>query len=347
MFNRLQDVSTIDRSQIEAILAKGDRPIIQFSVPGYSSDLLRQIDVACAEFGPRLEVRFYSHHRTGFDASCLALLPNAASLSVDCLGAAKNVDALFGLPRLQRLSLGIFDLDRPDILARLTVDSLEELFLCETRKADIDLSSLVRCRSLHRLHISGHTRGFDTLAALHSVSELSLRSIPKKQSLAAVNDMSGLRALTIVLGGRANIDDIKHPELTGLDVVWVRGLETIGSLARFHKLQRLRVEDQLQLRSVELATAPTSLSHLTIFNCKNLQSLGSIADLSGLIDLRIGRTSLDFEALLRSGLPRSLQSVALYSGRKKADDIMRSRLDALGYVEFTRPTDRPDKPLPI
>jgi hypothetical protein len=85
MFDRIEDITTVDRSQIEAILKNGVRPIIQFSAPGYSAELLRQIDSLCAELGVAIEVRFYGHYRTGVDASCLALLPNVASLSVDCL----------------------------------------------------------------------------------------------------------------------------------------------------------------------------------------------------------------------------------------------------------------------
>ena len=337
MFTRLENVPSIEAAEIEAILARGDRPIIQFSTPGYSPELLRQIDRLCATFGPRLEVRFYGHFGTVFDAACLALLPNVASLAIDGLDSVKNLDALFGLRRLQRLFLGILDLGRPDILARLTVDSLAELFLCETRKGEIDLSPLTRCRALRLLQISGQTRGFDTLAGLHPVTELTLRSIPRKQSLAAVSRMTGLRTLNLILGGRASIDELAHPELTGLDVTWVRGLETVGSLARFPKLQSLAVRDQLRLRSIELADAPPSLSHLAISNCKNLQRLDGLAHREGLTTLRIGRTPLDFEVLLRAGLPRSLQCVAFYTGRQKADDLMRRRLDALGYTEFTRP----------
>ena len=83
MFTRLENISTIEAAEIEAILARGDRPIIQFSTPGYSPELLRQIDRLCATFGPRLEVRFYGHFGTVFDAACLALLPNVASLAID------------------------------------------------------------------------------------------------------------------------------------------------------------------------------------------------------------------------------------------------------------------------
>lgn len=233
MFNRIDDISTIEHASVEAILARGECPIIQFSAPGYTPRLLRQIDRLCVSLGPKLEVRFYGHYETGFDAQCLALLPNVASLSVDCLTTVKNIETLFGLRRLQRLSLGVHDLGRPDILAHLAVEALAELFLGETRGAEIDLSPLARCRAMNRLHVAGHIRGFDTLAALSSVAELSLRSIPKKQSLAVVSRMSGLRALSIILGGRTNIDEIEHPELTRLSVEWVRAFETVGSLGRF------------------------------------------------------------------------------------------------------------------
>lgn len=331
---RLQDITTVDRSYIESIIAQGDRPIIQFSTPGYSTELLQQIDALCSEFGAKLEVRFYGHNWTSFDASSLTLLPNVAWLSIDCLRSVVNLNALFQLTRLRRLSLGIFELNQADILDRLQADALEELYVCETRKSEIDLSSLARCHSLSRLYIAGHTRGFDSLAESHSISELTLRSIPKKQSLGAVSRMRGLRALTIILGGRADIEEISHPQLRRLEIVWVRGLASLGSLTRFPALERLRVEDQLKLLSVDFETTPSELHDLQIFNCKNLEKIGGLAHLSKLKTFRIGRTKLDFEKLLEAGLPASLRCVAVYTRRKKIDEAMRQRLDALGYTEF-------------
>lgn len=337
MYLRLENITAIDRAQIAAALAKGDSPIVQFSGPGYSSKLLSEINAACDEFGAGLEVRFYGHYGVAFDASCLTHLPHVASLSIDCLTSATNLNALFGLSRLRRLSLGVFDLGQPGILADLPLETLEALYLCETRRADVDLSPLIRARSLRRLHVSGHIRGFDTLAGLSAVADLTLRSIPKKQSLAIISHMRGLRNLLIILGGRTNIDEITHTELTRLDVVWVRGLSSLGTTARFPALRHLRVEDQLQLQSIDLATTSPALRRLSIFNCKNLRSLGELTEQRELIELRIGRTALDFEALLKSGLPDSLQCVAFYTGRKKVDDPMRRRLDALCYSEFPRP----------
>jgi hypothetical protein len=331
---RLQNPTAIDRSQIESILADGNRPIVQFSAPKYSSAFLEQIDAACAEFGAKLEVRFFGHYGS-FDASCLTYLPNVATLSVDCLDSATNIEVLFSLRSLRQLSLGIFRLDRPDILDRMHLENVEKLFVCETRKSNIDLSPVRRSRALRQLHIAGHTRGFATLAQADTISKLSLRSIPKKQSLGVVSDMRGLRTLSLVLGGRADLEDVVHEELEALSVIWVRALASIGSLTRFPALTDLQVEHQPQLETIDLTSASPSLRRVAIFNCKNLRTLGDIAHLRELVELRISSPAVDFEDLLRSP-PPSLRCVAFYSGRKKWNDAMRARLDAAGYVEFPR-----------
>jgi hypothetical protein len=336
---RLQDPNVIDRSQIQKILVNGDDPTIQFSRPGYTAGLLEQLNAACSEFGAKLEVRFFAHGPS-FDAKWLDHLPDVASLSVDCLPSATNLDTLFNLRRLRKLSLGIYNLNQPDVLDRFHLKEVRELFVCETRKSNIDLSPLKKCHALRKLHVAGHTRSFGTLAELDTVSDLSLRSIPKKQSLAAVSGMRGLRTLMIVLGGRANIDNIAHPGLRRLEVIWVRGLTSVGSLARFPSLRHLRVEDQIRLEAINLTEAPTSLRHLRIFNCKNLRDLGSIAHLHELFELFISCTSVDFEMLVPT-LPRSLRYVCLRTGRTKTDAPTRARLDAMGYREFLH-VDNPD-----
>src|ERR1035438_9288707 len=98
----IQNPNSVDRAAIEADIAAGYDVILQFDRPGYSPELLRRINNLCGELGKILEVRFYGHK---FDATNLQLLPNVATLSIDCLIEATNLSALTNLVNLHRLSL--------------------------------------------------------------------------------------------------------------------------------------------------------------------------------------------------------------------------------------------------
>lgn len=331
--DRITDPTRLDPALVERRAAEGLSTTIQFSKPGFTPKLLRELDGLCQRFGTALEVRFYGfYHGQAFDAACLAHLPHVQWLSVDCLTAATSLDALSRLAHLRRLSVGILDLDRPDLLAHLPLEQLTELRLCETRKNLLDLAPLARCRHLERLHLADHTRNFDVLAQLSTVQQLSLRSIPKRQaSLAALNSMPSLRDLTVILGGRDHLDELHLPHLTDLAVIWVRGLTALGDLSRFPALRKLRVEDQLRLAALDLAPASPALEHLCVINCKGLRTLGPLQHLSRLHTLRIFKTALDADAFLRAGLPATLKTFHFYTGKKSLDEPLKARLAALGY----------------
>jgi hypothetical protein len=331
MFDRFQDISAFDLEKILPLARQGKKPIIQFTAPKYTAGLLEQIDAACAELGGDLEVRFYGHRHEGFDARWLQHLPNVANLSLDCLQTVTHIERISGLHKLRHLSLGVHELNCPEVLSQVPADALEGLRLDENRKNDFDLLPLVRFHKLKSLQIAGHTRSLGVLGGLQSVSTLCLRCIGKKQSLDAVNQMKALDKLEIILGGRPNIDEISHSGLSDLRVTWVRGLATLGDLSRFPALETLRVSDQLQLHDIELSRAQNSLKSLWILNCKNLKKLGGIGNLSKFEELRLGRTAIDYGALLQDPLPASLRSIDIFTGSKRKDDVINQRLASLGY----------------
>ena len=116
----------------------------------------------------------------------------------------------------------------------------------------------------------------------------------------------------------------------------MRGLATLGDLGRFPVLETLRVSDQLQLRAIDLNRVQGTLKSLWIVNCKNLKSLGGISALSKFEELRLGRTAINYGALLQSPLPASLRSIDIFTGSKRGDHVINQRLATLGY-----PVQRP------
>ena len=305
---------------------------IQFATPVYSRDLLASLDELCAEFGEQLEVRFYGHYSEDFDASVLSALPHVQRLSVDCLTTITNEQEIGKLPVLKGLRFGVFRFDNAAFLGQIDLARLNWLCLVENDKRNFDLAPLATARALHTLFLHGHSKNVEVIADLPELSTLSLSGFPKRNGLGFLNRAPALRALTLILGGRSSIEDFRHADLEELNIIRVRGLESIGSLARFPHLERLRVEDQLQIRSIDLAGA--TLREVALANCKNLAELGGLDGLYGLRSFRASQTSLPLDTLVDHAWPPAMEIVALYSGKQKWNDDARAKLDARGYREF-------------
>ena len=332
-FERLDDPTSVNPEQIAAILAANDVPTVQFSKPLKDKRLLSEVNALCERFGDRLEVRFYGHYGESFDASVLSQLPRVQNLSINCLTRASAIEHLFTLTELRKFALGIFELDAPDILGGMHLGQLRELSLIETRKNNIDLAPLARCQDLEKLFVGSHRKGIDVLQELQCLRNLTLGSISRKQSLAFVSKIQGLRKLRVILGGRNDINEIVHPGIDELEVVRVLGLTSMGDLERFPGLEKIRIEDQIRLEAIDFGRASRRLKDLRLINCKKLTQIGSLSALHMLEEINIAMTAIDFDSFVSSGLPQSLRTVGFWTGKQKPNDLIRSRLDALGYRE--------------
>jgi len=332
MTNRITDPTYVSVSEVRSILANGLTPVIQFSTDA-PPDLLRQVNDLCREFDDALEVRFYGFYGGAFDADALRRLPDVANLSVDCLTAIRNEDRLSHLQHLRKFGLGVHALDRPDILTLLPLDQLTVLSVGQNARRNIDLAPIARCSALSELRISGQTRNIAAIGQLDQLSSLCLHSIAKTQRLDFVSSMSGLRSLALLLGGRADIDEVRHDALETLHIDRVRAFDRLGPLARFPALRSLRIADEARLKAIDLLGA--QLEAVTLTNCKTLETIAGVTDLPALRSLRvISCPGLDIESMASAVWPPTLEVLALYSGLARRDTPLRAALDQRGYREF-------------
>jgi protein phosphatase 1 regulatory subunit 7 len=330
---RIQNPSSVERAVIESKIAEGCLVILQFDKPPYSPELLGRINNLCGEFGKQLEVRFYGHYRTHFDASVLRFLPDVAALSIDCLLDATNLAVLNDLANLRSLSLGIYSLDDPQFLRLLQPQNLEELSIGESLKVNFDLAPLRACRSLTRLYVEKHTKNIECLATIPALRDLTLRCIPKKQSIGFVSKIQALKRLVVILGGRTNISEIQHPKLEELEILRVMGFDNLDSIATFPSLRSFAIEDQIRLSNIRFTASNKSIQSFKVFNCKTLRTLEGLENLTELKSIRIGTTALDVDSILGQRLPGSLKTFAFFTGKTKENERIRKNLDALGYSE--------------
>ncbi|MCC2960348.1 hypothetical protein LK540_07880 [Massilia sp. IC2-278] len=325
---RIDSPDSIDRNAIHSLIEGGEHVVIQFAHASQADGaLLQELNAACREFGDALEVRFYSHP---VDCRVLAHLPEVRSLSLDCLQTVSHFDSVQTLQHLARLRIGIYELDAPDFLAWPNLHRLTRLDLGETRRAGFDLQHLRHAMALQRLFLAGHTKNIATVGQLAHMAELTLR-LPSKAGIAFVNELRRLRKLALIVGGRTNLDEIVDSPIRELEITMVKGLNALGPLSRFRKLERLSISDQLQITGLDISEEMPALERIRILNCKRFARLDGLALLPRLQALRIFGTALDFDTFMRQPRPPSLKALAFFSGRRKEDAVLRQRLEALGY----------------
>jgi protein phosphatase 1 regulatory subunit 7 len=328
---RINNPTVIDRAGIEAKISAGFHVILQFDGPHYTPELLGKINNLCGEFGQHLAVRFYGHYGNSFDAINLRFLPDVASLWIDCLLEVKNLSVLNDLANLHQLSLGIYQLDDPNILNSIQLKNIERLVLCENAKSNIDLAPLEACRKLTELFLNGHTKNIDCLAELPILKMLSLGSIPNKNKLDFVSQIRSLKRLVVILGGREDISEIHNASLEELEILRVRGLNSIDSISAFPSLRLFAIEDQIRLKSIRFTPLNNNLQSLRIINCKKLHTVEGLGYLLELKSIRIGMTALDIKSILEQRLAASLKTFTFHTGKVKENEMIRNNLNGLGY----------------
>jgi hypothetical protein len=329
---RITDPNAISVRELVDLASQRGQIVVQFSRPdAYSASVLASLNEACRIAKDLIEVRFYGHYGTRFNAVTLQHLPEVRNLAVDCLSEIANEDEIGRIPNLTRLSFGVFEFDKPEFLATLDLGRLTHVSLSETRKRNFDLSPLSQATLLEELFIHGHAKGIDVVANLPVLRMLTLSAFAKTNRLDFIKSITNLSRLTLILGGREHIDDLSSESLEMLQILRVRGLSKLGDLSRMPALSALRIEDQLQL--AELNLTGTQLQRLWLFNCKNLSVLSALDQQGRLKEFFVSQTKLDLEDLRDRQWPPAARSIQLFSGSRKWNEDAKARLTARGLGE--------------
>jgi len=125
--SRITDPKSIDTNLVQGIFDSGQIPTIQFSAPTYSVKILEEIDDLCCLYQDKIEIRFFDHYQSEFDARILARIPNVVLLSIDCLRKIKNLEQISNLKKISRLNFGVFEFDQKEVLEILPLNKLKHL----------------------------------------------------------------------------------------------------------------------------------------------------------------------------------------------------------------------------
>ena len=331
--NRIDNPTNFDLDYIDKELKDGKHLIVQFSEKTYTDEKLFTLNRLCEKYDKSFGVRFYGHYSNTFDCTILLKIPEVKCLYVDCLLNADNLSALTELYKLQKLSLGVYELKETEILNSKNLKQLTELILTETKSKAFNLEYLNEYSNLKYLILGGHTKNISAIGNVQTLEYLSLNSI-KKTSLEFVNKLKELKTLNIILGGRENIHEIDDSAIEHLKIVWVRGFNDISNIIKFKKLKSLILEDNIKLEKIDFDKEMPFLKTLKIANCKTLNSLTGLRNLTSLDRIGIYQTNIDFDTFIKQDLPASLKAVRFYTSKNKLkNDAIKIRIKAKGYTD--------------
>jgi len=330
--NRIDNPTNLDLEIIDKEIREDKHLIVQFSEDIYTDEQLSTINRLCAMYDKSFGVRFYGHYSSTFDCRILLNIPEVKCLYVDCLLNADNISTISRLHKLQTLSLGVYELKETEILNTENLKQLTELILTDTKTKALNLEYLNEYQNLKYLILGGHTKNISSVGTLHHLEYLSLNSI-KKVSVEFINKLKRLKTLKFILGGRDNIHEIDDNEIEDLEIIWVRGFNDLSNIGRFKKLKFLRIEDNIRLQTIHFDKEMPFLKSLAISNCKTLNSLIGLHNLTSLERIGIYQTSIDFDTFIKQDLPRSLRSIRFYTSKKKLNDTIKIRIKDKGYTD--------------
>lgn len=330
--NRIDNPTNLDLDYIDKEIRDGKHLIVQFSEDTYTDEKLSVINRLCEKYDKSFGVRFYGHYSSIFDCKTLLKIPKVKCLYVDCLLNAYHLLTLTQLHKLQKLSLGIYELTETEILNSENLKQLTELILTETKTKALNLDYLKDYGNLKYLILGGHTKNISSIGNLSGLEYLSLNSI-KKTSVEFINKLKRLKTLKFILGGRENIHEIDDNEIEHLEIVWLRGFNEISNITKFKKLKFLKFEDNIKLDKINFDNEMPYLKTLAISNCKTLNSLTGLHHLTSLDRIGIYQTNIDFDTFIKQDLPASLKAIRFYTSKNKLNDTIRIKIKDKGYTD--------------
>jgi protein phosphatase 1 regulatory subunit 7 len=329
-FIRIDNPNQVDTILIERELGLGKEVIIQFSDVTYTSETLNDIDELCSKCDENLCIRFYGHYFKAFDCKILRNIPGVKCLYLDCLTSVKNLHVVTELANLEVLVIGIFELRETEFLGSENLRNLKGLTVGETKTKSFNLVHLEKIKNLTSLRISGHTKNIESIGELSDLDSLSLNAV-KQVPVGFINKLKKLRKLELLLGSRLNLNEIEKNKIEELDIVWVRGFNDLSCLSKFPKLNKLRVENQIQVAAIQFDMNSSNLSDLKIINCKRLEAISGLSNMHHLQSLVVSRTGVDFDAFMKQELPNSLSHLGFYTGKSKVDKDIKLAILEKGY----------------
>jgi len=309
----------ISKKELEKLSNNPKTNSIQFVKPLDENEIIL-LEAIVFSKRPDISLRVYGHYGEECDLTFIEQIPSLRGFSADSLMDAKGIESVTTLKDLEKLGVGIFNLDNFDFLKTIN-PQIKELSLHQTRSNKPNISSIKRFSDLKVLYLESQQNGIEAIGNLHKLEEITLRSI----STPNVDYLAGLQNLwsvDIKLGGIKNFDGVTSlSKLKYLELWQVRGLKDLSFISKLTTLQNLFIQSLKQVEQLPDFSNLAALRRIYLENLKGLTHLSTLKTASVLEEfVFVMAGNLDPEKLIPVLENPSLKNIFCGFGSEKKNN---------------------------
>jgi len=279
---------------------------------------------------PDVNLRVFALDDNVRDLSFLKLLPNVRRLTIDCLHGS-NIEAVAYLPQMESLGVGIFDLTDFSFLEQIDPEHLITLYLQATRSKSPQITEIKRFQNLKKLGLEGQQKGIGSIAHLHKLEELVLKSV----TVPDLNFLTGLErlwSLDISLGGTKNLSALRgSSQIKHLELWRVLGLADLSPISEMMGLQNLFLQALNHVEELPDLSRLTALRRISLDAIKNLRGIDPLLSAPALEEFdhlsALGFTSEQYAPIIAKG---ALKRLNVGTGSQKQNHLIQVMATAAG-----------------
>ncbi len=232
---------------------------------------------------PDITLRVFGHYGLNCDLTFLKKIQSVKSIFVDCLQNASGVEVLTQFPILDKLAVGIYNLDNFDFLKDVS-PNITELSIEQTSSNKPSIEVIKRFTNLRYLYLEGQQKGIEIIQELKNLEKIVLRSITTKD-VSYLAGLDKLWSVDIKLGGIKQFDSLtKNQNLKYLELWQIRGLSDLSFISDIQSLQNLLIQSLKQMISIPRFDKLQRLKRISLENLKSLTDLTSLEHVPNLQD---------------------------------------------------------------
>jgi hypothetical protein len=233
--------------------------------------------------------------------------------------ASQDLDFLRLFDKVKRLHIALYELNDIAGFSHLA-GRLEELTFGETKKT-FSLRFIETLPHLKRLFLVGHRKDLPCIGTLGELNSLGLSGITLPD-LSILSALTGLRKLSIMLGGTTNLALLPRlPDLEDLFLMRITKLSDLTVLGDLESLKTLHLDWMRNVTSLPSFARLARLENVELDTMKGLTDLSSIAAAPALRRLSViampQLNADNFRCLI--GHPR-LEELLAYTGRSRVNE---------------------------
>ncbi len=280
--DRYQIFRGVTKDELNKVAKDSKAKTLQFAEP-LSDKEINLLQTVVFNNRPDITLRVFGHYGDTCDLKFLQDIPSAKNISVDCLQNATGVEVLTKFTTLDKLAIGIYNLDNFDFLKDIS-PNITELSIEQTSSKKPSIEVIRKFSNLRYLYLEGQQKGIEVIQELKNLEKIVLRSIATKD-VSYLEGLSKLWSVDIKLGGIKQFDTLtKIENLKYLELWQIRGLADLQFISDIQTLQNLFIQSLKQVTSIPQLDRLQNLKRISLENLKNLTDLNSLEFVPNLQD---------------------------------------------------------------